>query len=242
MSKQQIRFIKGGITDYNNAKMQGAIYFAEDKKKIIVDGAEYGLDLESDEVDLISNIEHKDNSVKSVLMIGGGNGKTNGIKPVDKNENAKLILNNNITSIESNAFVGCSGFTSLKLPENLTSIKPYAFYYCEGFTGELIIPESVTSIGSEAFGSCSGFTSLKLPENLTSIGEWAFSSCSGFTGDLILPEGLTSIGYSAFSGCSGLSKIYVCEDTELGNGWNNNTPAEVIKYKKGETPWLTEKK
>ena len=42
MSKQQIRFIKGSITDYNEAKMQGAIYFATDEEQIIVDGIEFG--------------------------------------------------------------------------------------------------------------------------------------------------------------------------------------------------------
>lgn len=137
-----------------------------------------------------------DNSVKIVLMIGGSNGETNGIKPVNKNENAKLIFYNNITSIES-----------------------YAFANCKGFTGDLIIPDSVISIWTSAFERCSGFT-------------W----------DLIIPESATSIGTGAFRNCKGISRIYVCEDTELGNGWNNNTPAEVIKYKKGETPWLTEKK
>ena len=149
-------------------------------------------------------------------MIGGGNGKTNGISPVNKNENAKLILYNNITSIER-----------------------YAFYKCSGFKGELILPDSLTSIGYSAFDSCSGFTGeLKLPESLTSIESNAFYGCKGFTGDLIIPEKVTSIGAYAFYGCSGLSKIYVCEDTELGTNWNYNTTAEVIKYKKGKTPWL----
>ena len=350
MSKQQIIFIKGSITDYNESKMQGAVYFAEDKKKIIVDGAEYGLDLESDEVDLISNIEHKDNkltitfsngktkeielenhrtyweelevvnveefpkggciinthpinefsfkgsgnkgkwyssdgqedeytasdttitfkeegeytlkfvnnyedgyngltevtdnSVKSVLMIGGSSGETRGVNPVDKNENAKLIFYNNITSIESYAFDGCSGFIGeLKLPESVTSIGNYTFRDCSGFTGDLIIPEGVTSIGDAAFLYCTGFTGdLKLPESITSIGGGAFYDCSGFTGDLIIPEGVTSIGRGAFYDCKGLSRIYVCEDTELGDLWNTGTLAEVIKYKKGETPWITEKK
>ena len=89
-------------------------------------------------------------------MIGGSNGKTMGIKPVNKNENAKLILNNNITSIGNIAFYNCSGFTGeLILPENLTSIEMYAFYNCSGFTGNLIIPEGVPIIGTGAFGYCS---------------------------------------------------------------------------------------
>lgn len=361
------KHIKGSYKDYDPEVHKHAIYFAEDKKKIIVDGAEYGLDLESDEVDLISNIEHKDNKliitfsnsktkeieledhrayweklriedefpkggcvintypikefsfkgdgsgkwyssdgqegeydnrnlttitfkeegeytiklvntsydgqnsletiteyniVKSVLMIGGSNGKTGGVSIVDREGSIKLILYNNIThigyaafasslgytgdliipegviSIGNKAFENCSRFTGeLKLPESITSIGNSAFENC-GFTGELKLPDSLTSIGEWAFRSCSGFTNLKLPDSLTSIGEYTFYECSGFTGDLIIPESVVSIGFRAFSGCKGLSKIYVCEDTTLRSNWNLYTPAEVIKYKKGEKPWL----
>ena len=410
------KHIKGSYKDYDPEVHKNAIYFAEDKKKIIVNGIEYGLDLESDEVDLISNINHKDNkliitfsngktkeieledhrayweelrieesfpvggciisthpikefsfkgasnnkgkwyssdgqegeynntdlttitfkeegeytlkfvnnytdgwnglenvtdnSVKSVLMIGGSNGVSYGVKPVNKNENAKLILNNNITSIGENAFgycsgftgelklpesltnigsgafygcsgfigelklpesvtnirlgafnscsgftgelklpdsltiIGenafgyCSGFTSLKLPDSVTSIEGNAFYGCSGFTGELKLPDSLTSVVDGAFQDCSGFTSLKLPDSLTSIGVGAFRNCKGFTGELVIPESVVSIGFGTFSGCKGLSKIYVCEDTKLDSDLNKDTPAEVIKYKKGEKPWL----
>ena len=155
-----------------------------------------------------------------------------------------LIIPENVTSIESGAFKGCSGFTGdLIIPDSVTSIEYEAFDGCSGFTGDLIIPESVTSIESSAFDGCSGFTGdLIIPDSVTSIGTYAFASCSGFTGDLIIPDSVTSIGNHAFYNCEGLSKIYVCEDTELGNAWNNKTTAEVIKYKKGETPWITDEK
>lgn len=140
-----------------------------------------------------------------------------------------------------NDYKGTSG-CKLSFFGDITSIGNYAFAYCSGFTGELKLPEGVTKIGNSAFYRCSGFTGkLVLPEGLTSIGIYAFSDCKGLTGELILPDSLTSIRRYAFESCTGLSKIYVCEDTELGNDWNDETPAEVIKYKKGETPWKEDK-
>ena len=137
----------------------------------------------------------------------------------------QLSLGNSVTSIGSEAFRYCSGFTgSLTIPNTVTSIGSYAFYQCSNFTGSLTIPNSVTSIGSFAFRSA-GFTgsltlgsgltsiadyafnqtsftgSLTIPNSVTSLGPYAFDS-SGFTGSLTLGSGLTSINNHAFSNCN----------------------------------------
>ena len=88
-----------------------------------------------------------------------------------------------VTSIGDNAFGGCSGLTSLKLPEGLTWIV------------------------DDAFSGCSSLTSLTLPSGLISIGYAAFCGCIGLT-SLTLPETLISVYYSAFENCSSLSSIY----------------------------------
>ena len=118
-----------------------------------------------------------------------------------------LSLPSSLTSIKYRAFYGCSGLTSLSLPSSLTSIEYYAFYGCSGLTS-LSLPSGITSIDWNAFSGCSGLTSLTLPSSLTSIDSGAFSGCSGLT-SLSLPSGLTSIGDGAFRGCSGLTSIYV---------------------------------
>lgn len=263
---KEFSFKGEGSGNWYSSDEQEGLYTASDKTITFEEEGEYTLKFVNNYNDGWNGLEKvTDNSVKIVLMIGGSNGVTNGIKPVNKNENAKLILYNNITSIGAGAFSDCTGFTGeLILPESLTSIDFSAFERCSGFTGDLIIPDSVTIIGSSAFWYCSGFTGelklpesltsigvgafygckgftgeLKIPENVTSIGLQGFAVCSGFTGELILPETLTSIGDWAFEDCKGLSKIYVCEDTELGEEWNANTTAEVITYKKGETPWIS---
>ena len=66
--------------------------------------------------------------------------------------------------------------TKLVIPNDVTSINSYAFYGCSGLTS-VTIPNSVTSIGSYAFNGCSNLTSVTIPNSVTSISDYAFSSC-----------------------------------------------------------------
>ena len=85
-----------------------------------------------------------------------------------------------VTTIGSNAFVDCSGLTSITIPNSVTSIGDQAFAGCSSLTS-ITIPNSVTSIGNHVFGSCSGLISMTIGNGVTSIGDNAFSSCSGLT-------------------------------------------------------------
>ena len=126
----------------------------------------------------------------------------------DENTEIKdLVIPNSVTSIESSAFSGCSGLTSVTIPNSVTSIGDCAFYGCSGLTS-VTIPNSVTSIKSITFSGCSGLTSVTIPNSVTSIGDGAFEYCSGLT-SIVIPNSVTSIGDYAFSGCSGLTSITI---------------------------------
>lgn len=119
-----------------------------------------------------------------------------------------LVIPDGVTSISDAAFYGCSGLTGwLIIPESVTSIGTYAFYGCSGLTGELKIPDSVTNIGRSVFYNCSSLESVVLPSNVESIGNEAFRYCSGLTGELKIPDSVTSIDTYAFSGCTGLTGV-----------------------------------
>ncbi|MGN0854582.1 MAG: leucine-rich repeat domain-containing protein [Kiritimatiellia bacterium] len=118
-----------------------------------------------------------------------------------------LTIPDGVTSIEPNAFLGCSGLTNVTIPDSVTSIGSSAFSGCSGLTS-VTIPDSVTSIGSRAFANCCGLTSVTIPDGVTSIGWGAFCGCGGLT-SVTIPDSVTSIGNWAFAWCSGLEKVYV---------------------------------
>ena len=89
-----------------------------------------------------------------------------------KGKNMKFFympLNNNVTSIGSSAFYGCSSLQSITIPSSVTSIGSNTFSGCTSLQS-ITIPSSVTSIGDSAFGGCSSLQSITIPENVTSIG------------------------------------------------------------------------
>ena len=123
-----------------------------------------------------------------------------------------IVIENGVTSIGADAFLGHSKLTELVIGEAVTSIGNSAFAGCSELTGKLVIPDRVTSIGTSAFSGCSKLTGLMLGEEVTSIGSSAFNGCSGMMGELVIPDSVTSVGNSAFYNCSGFTGI------SLGNG------------------------
>lgn len=97
------------------------------------------------------------------------------------------------TQIYSNAFNGCSGFTSLK------------------FSGSLVLD---TAYGQNVFKDCTGFTGeLVLPSDISNIPYRLFYGCSGFTGTLVIPSSAEFIGDEAFRGCNGITNLIISSDT-----------------------------
>jgi len=105
-----------------------------------------------------------------------------------KNNNNKLVLMaapggkggsftvpEDVISISSSAFAGCTKLTSVTIPNSVSVIQSSTFRGCTGLT-TVNIPDSVISIGSEAFSGCSSLSSLKISKYVQSLGS-AFSGC-----------------------------------------------------------------
>ena len=118
-----------------------------------------------------------------------------------------VVIPNNtgLTSIGEQAFLMCSGLTSVTFPEGLTSIG-YNAFQGTGLTS-VTFSEGLTSIRDSAFSECTGLTSVTFPEGLTHIRRGAFSSCSSLT-SIELPSSLYYIGDYAFHDAAPLTSLF----------------------------------
>lgn len=73
--------------------------------------------------------------------------------PFYKSLFSEIIIGNDVTSIGSNAFIGCTNLSSLTIGNSVTSIGDRAFANCSKLTS-IAIPNSVTNIGKSTFYGC----------------------------------------------------------------------------------------
>ena len=134
-----------------------------------------------------------------------------------------MTIPNSVTSIESRAFYGCTGLTSITIPDSVTSVGSYAFYGCYKLI-EVYNKSSLNIIvGSEDNGyvACyaknvyteEGKSKLTTDENgyVIYTNEYAkiLVAYHGTNTELILPSYITKINQYAFSGCTGLTSITI---------------------------------
>ena len=117
----------------------------------------------------------------------------------------ELTIGDNVTSIASSAFSGCSSLASVTIGNSVTSIGSLAFYGCRSLAS-VTIPNSVTSIGNSAFYGCRSLASVIIPDNVTSINGSTFEECSALR-SVTIGNSVKSIGDNAFSGCLAIEEI-----------------------------------
>ena len=185
-----------------------------------------------------------DTSAKTATVTSGYSGYTGCVNiPATVTDNDIIY---SVTEIGDDAFLQCSGMTSVTIPNSVTVIGNSAFDFCSGLTS-IEIPNSVTTIGDGAFASCSGLTSVTIPNGVTSIGTVAFYNCKGLT-SVEIPNSVTSIGFMAFSDCSVLNDVYCYAEnvpTTNSNAFLNSpissatlhVPAASVEAYKATAPW-----
>lgn len=168
-----------------------------------------------------------------------------------------IVVKEGTGSINSLAFTGCTGLTSVTLPNSVTKIGESAFYGCTGLTS-VTIPNSVTEIGPFAFSHCTGLTSVTIPNSVSLIVR-AFTECTGlkkvyslnpvppvirsyafssYDAGLFVPQGSLS-AYKSAEGWSNFSNIKEIQETVKAESISLNEHSVNLMI--GETLSLTAK-
>ncbi len=238
--KHLMTYFKDGIIDYdfyykndeyninviNDDKLIGHIII-KSQKSLSKQNMRYVLGLSVlDDEDFYENIRYYYNKRIITLVVPY---KLNVIKELNSFKNLKrVILSNNITSIEQCAFAGCSNLTSIYISNSVASIWNLAFDECINLTNITFGKKSnLISIESQAFFCCCNLKCINLPNKIRNIGFEAFCGCSSLT-TINIPSSVTSIGYDAFAGCNKL-KIY-CEAQSKPSGWSYEWNSSCLVY------------
>ena len=130
---------------------------------------------------------------------------------IDKSDNALIlgsataVIPQGVTSINAQAFCGCTDLKSIVIPDSVTTIKQEAFKNCIGLQS-ITIPDSVTKIEQSAFEGCAKLTSVILSNALTTISNYMFRNCTSLE-SITIPKSLTEIKRAAFNECTNLRNI-----------------------------------
>ena len=123
----------------------------------------------------------------------------------------KVVLPNEMTSLNKYSFQGCTALNDVTLPPNLRVINTGAFYDCNSLE-QITFPETLENISANAF-YCSYYNSIAgslkevtFPAALTKLGVSAFSGQVKLQ-KVTFADGLTQISREAFYGCRLLSEL-----------------------------------
>ena len=158
--------------------------------------------------------------------VSSAENKTVNVTGFNSSYEGDLVLNGSVVyngetyqvvTIGNDAFLDCSGLTSLTIPNSVTSIGNVAFGGCNGLTS-INVEKGNTMYDSR--NGCNaiietgnnrliaGCKNTIIPNSVTSIGSYAFWGCSGLT-SLTIPNSVTSIERGAFYNCSGLTSVTI---------------------------------
>ena len=104
-------------------------------------------------------------------------------------------------------FYNCNNLDIVSWGEDITTIPSYLFYGCTGLRN-IIIPDSVTFIDTAAFRECINLKNVTFSENLLAINPWGFYGCSSLLA-VNLPDVTEFLGGQAFGNCTSISAVYI---------------------------------
>lgn len=155
-----------------------------------------------------------------VITVNDGNVKSNASSKLV----GDLIISDSVTGVGRQAFIACSGLTSIVIPDSVTYLGDSVFWGCTSLTS-IIISNNVKMISTNTFNGCINLTNVVIPDSVLTIDNAAFCNCSGLT-SVVIGNGVTRIVHYAFDNCTALTDVYYTGTAEqwslISIGLNGN--------------------
>ena len=128
----------------------------------------------------------------------------------------KVVIEDGITSIGSNAFNGCVNLTKVEIPDSVTTIGDMAFAGCTSLVS-IDLPAAISEIQYGVFRGCTSLARITIPDTVTAIVYYSFTNCTNLS-VVDVPQSVKSIGVSAFNGCNRIGDVNYGSNEE---DWNS---------------------
>jgi len=131
------------------------------------------------------------------------------------------VISNVISDINSYAFQGCTGLTSIVL-RNTGYIGDYAFAGCTGLTSVEFDKSGSSYVGTYAFQGCTSLNSIIFTRGIQELRTRVFDGCTSLT-SVYIPQSISEISQNPFSNCPNISSITVSSNnTRFNDGDGSN--------------------
>ena len=125
----------------------------------------------------------------------------------------EIKLSNTLVYIGAFAFDGCSSLTEISLPDSITELEEAVFYNCEALK-EIKLPSAIRYIESSLFKNCISLKTVKIPNQIESIEVSAFMNCTNLDG-INIPSSVINIEPKAFYNCTSLKNLTLSNGLEI---------------------------
>ncbi len=148
-----------------------------------------------------------------------------------------IVIDEGITYIGEETFIGYANLTSITIPDSVTAIGGKAFYDCTSLTS-ITLPDSVTEFSRNVFYNTAYYNdesnwengvlyidnhlisckqdfsgSCVIKDGTKTMAMYAFKDCTSLT-SITIPDSLTIISPSAFANCVSLSRLGIPDNVK----------------------------
>ena len=123
-----------------------------------------------------------------------------------KEEILKIVIEDGITSVGTNAFPDCPNLKTVEIAGSVTSLEERAFANCHKLE-EVHLSEGLKNIGSSALGG-TAIRTIELPESLETLGCGAFGWCPNLE-SIRIPSNVWGLDRAVFTSCDNLTEVWL---------------------------------